>query len=164
MFNWSGRFAQMESIIVGTDAWQSWVGSADDTVLRSRVTWPVRAANLTDYPFINFDTGVARTKNITGGIESSANFQPLGTFMFRLWDADSDPDDPQVSFDAFDVLYTALWDDIVAAATSTGLILNGFESDEPAIVHSGDSAFIKGDGEVSDGVWCTGMHVGWGIA
>ncbi|MEP3478000.1 MAG: hypothetical protein ABJZ55_02020 [Fuerstiella sp.] len=163
MFNWTNRFQALETLLVGLTGWQSWVDSADESVLRSRITYPLRSAGLFEYPYINFSPGKALSQSVTGGYESSANFQTSGTLCLRLWDSDSNTADPAASFAVFDGKATTLLNELIAAGQDGPLILTAFEGDEPDIVHSHDEAFILGEQATSDAVWLGSVNISWGL-
>jgi hypothetical protein len=164
MLNFTGRFAALEDLIVATDHWQTWVNSADDTTLRNRVTWPVRSANLTDYPYINLSPGRGKIVNATGGYSSSANFKPLGSICLRLWDRDADVDNPAASFETFEANVDAFVEDLIEGTNDSPLIITSIDFDEPAIVHSHDNAFLQGEDGNDYPVWLTTLLLNWGVA
>ena len=163
MFNWTERFKALETLLVGLNSWQTWVDSVDDSVLKSRITYPLRSANLFKYPYINLSPGRAKSSSVTGGYDSSANFQTSGTLCLRLWDADKNTADPAASFATFDGMATGLLDDLIEASQQGPLLLTGFEGDEPDIVHSHDEAFILGEEASGDPVWHASVNISWGI-
>lgn len=163
MFNWTERFQAMETLLVSLAGWQSWVDSVDDSVLRSRITYPLRSASLFDYPYINLSPGRAVSRSITGGYDSSANFQTAGTLCLRLWAADTNTADPSASFATFDGKATLLLNDLIESSQQGPLILTAFEGDEPDIVHSHDEAFILGQEAEGDAVWHGSVNISWGI-
>ena len=163
MINYTDRFTALRSLIIATAKWQSWVGSADSAVLSGRVSWPVRSANLTSYPYVNLSPGAARVSNPTG-FDSGGLWIPRGSLQFRLWDSDADPADPKSSFEAFDANVSTLLEELSEAWQSGTLVVRGLETDEPAIVHSHDNAFLLGeDPSEDDPVWMFSATLHWGF-
>lgn len=164
MINFKGRFQACEDLLIACPTFQTWVDSIDETTLRGRVTWPIRAANLSDYPYVNLSPGQAIIRNVTRGFDSCANFQPSGSFVLRVWDRDTNTANPQASFDAFDQNFTDLLTDMVTESHSGPLILNHYEGDDPVIVHSHDNAWLLGeDTETSEAIWMGCVTISWGI-
>lgn len=164
MLDYVARFSSLEDIIVAVTAWQTWVDSADDATLRARVTWPLRAANLSDYPHINLSPGRGRWGNIAGGYDSSNNFQPSGQIIMRIWDRDDTPDDPITSFATFEGNVTALLNGMVSDAHSDSLIITSVETDDVPIVHSFDNAEYRDSEDDPDPVWMAALIVSWGVS
>lgn len=163
MFNWSERFDALEDLLITLPAWKSWIDSTEEDTLRSRVSYPLRSADLHAYPYINLSPGRARSVNTTGGYDSSANFQTAGTMTLRLWSADESPDDPAASFRDFDTKATALLDDLILASHEGPLIFTEFTGDDPDIVHTHDNAFILGQSSEDAATWMASVILHWGV-
>lgn len=163
MFYYSDHFDALKALLVALPEWRTWIGSEDDGVIGDRISWPWRATSLTDYPYINMSPGAGRLANATGNFGSSANYRYSGSLWLRLWDADSDLNDPTASFESFDGLASGMLSALMQASASGPLILMQATGDEPVIVHSHDNAEYVAQSSDSDPVWHSSVQLAWGL-
>lgn len=163
MMDWTGRFEALRDLIIACARWQTWVDSVNSAVLSARVTWPVRSALLSDYPYVNLSPGTFRSQS-QAGIDTGSVFLPQGEIWLRLWDSDASPENPRASFETFDGNVSTLLREMSDLWQSGPLIVRGIDGDEPVIVHSHDNAFMLGeDPAVSEPFWCFSARIRWGF-